>query len=221
MKIRRGFTLIELLVVIAIIAILAAILFPVFARAREKARQSSCLSNMKQFGIANLAYAQDYDGQWPNSYTIQIDGYDDGVCSNGMRAPYSTIMPYIKNAQLFHCPSVEPLPSYNYSGVTIRATYGWNWWTTIRYGVEQYRPIGSHWVIYSQNTNPPDLDVARILLMTEHKMTYHTWFPDWADYRASYPHNDGQNVLFADGHAKWQKDTVIINNYNYYGYQTD
>ncbi|MEN6304741.1 MAG: prepilin-type N-terminal cleavage/methylation domain-containing protein, partial [Armatimonadia bacterium] len=62
---RRGFTLIELLVVIAIIAILAAILFPVFAKAREKARQSSCLSNMKQMGLACLQYAQDYDEVLP------------------------------------------------------------------------------------------------------------------------------------------------------------
>ncbi len=62
---RRGFTLIELLVVIAIIAILAAILFPVFARAREKARQASCLSNLKQLGLAMLMYVQDYDGVFP------------------------------------------------------------------------------------------------------------------------------------------------------------
>ncbi len=62
---RRGFTLIELLVVIAIIAILAAILFPVFAKAREKARQSSCLSNLKQIGLATLQYVQDYDETLP------------------------------------------------------------------------------------------------------------------------------------------------------------
>ena len=65
MKNRRGFTLIELLVVIAIIAILAAILFPVFAQAREKARQTSCLSNLKQIGLAFKMYVQDYDERWP------------------------------------------------------------------------------------------------------------------------------------------------------------
>src|SRR5579862_6261554 len=65
---RYGFTLIELLVVIAIIAILASILFPVFAQAREKARQSSCASNMKQIALATIAYVQDYDGTWPLTY---------------------------------------------------------------------------------------------------------------------------------------------------------
>ncbi len=81
---RKGFTLIELLVVIAIIAILAAILFPVFARAREKARQSSCLSNLKQHGIALLSYAQDYDECHPPRFVIEIPGYDDGVSHEGV-----------------------------------------------------------------------------------------------------------------------------------------
>src|SRR5262245_63621885 len=68
-RIRSGFTLIELLVVIAIIAILAAILFPVFAKAREQARKTSCLSNMKQITMAGLMYAQDYDETWPCMHT--------------------------------------------------------------------------------------------------------------------------------------------------------
>lgn len=90
---RRGFTLIELLVVIAIIAILAAILFPVFAQAREKARQTQCLSNGKQVGLALLMYAGDYDNHlpvyvWPESYIV------------GAR-----LQPYIKNQAIFKCPS--------------------------------------------------------------------------------------------------------------------
>ncbi|HCU36465.1 MAG TPA: hypothetical protein DGT21_13750 [Armatimonadetes bacterium] len=91
----RGFTLIELLVVIAIIAILAAILFPVFARAREKARQSSCQSNLKQIGLAWHMYAQDYD-----EMHLRAHGGED-------QRPLWTdaVAPYIKNTQLFICPS--------------------------------------------------------------------------------------------------------------------
>ena len=94
-----AFTLIELLVVIAIIAILAAILFPVFAQARESARQSSCLSNMKQFGLANTMYVQDYDETMPQTYYY--------VNANGVGRLHWTMMlqPYIKNLDLFRCPS--------------------------------------------------------------------------------------------------------------------
>jgi prepilin-type N-terminal cleavage/methylation domain-containing protein len=98
---RRGFTLIELLVVIAIIAILAAILFPVFAQARAKARQASCLSNMKQIGLACLVYAADFDNlipywnlyHWPRPADGQ--GYAWDV----------QLQPYVKNTQVFVCPN--------------------------------------------------------------------------------------------------------------------
>jgi prepilin-type N-terminal cleavage/methylation domain-containing protein len=87
---RRGFTLIELLVVIAIIAILAAILFPVFGRARENARRSSCVSNLKQIGLAVIQYTQDYDEGMPRTYA---PGFRD------------VLQPYIKSKQIFICPS--------------------------------------------------------------------------------------------------------------------
>ncbi|MEI6431824.1 MAG: prepilin-type N-terminal cleavage/methylation domain-containing protein [bacterium] len=95
---RAGFTLIELLVVIAIIAILAAILFPVFAQAREKARQTSCLSNAKQYALANLMYIQDYDESFPMSSYLNVS------C---VETFYSVVMPYVKNDQVTKCPS-EP-----------------------------------------------------------------------------------------------------------------
>jgi prepilin-type N-terminal cleavage/methylation domain-containing protein/prepilin-type processing-associated H-X9-DG protein len=96
---RRGFTLIELLVVIAIIAILAAILFPVFAQAREKARQTSCLSNLKQLGLGLMMYAQDYDETYPMNLFM---GFEPGPC---VHLSQVAITPYIKNIGIYKCPS--------------------------------------------------------------------------------------------------------------------
>jgi prepilin-type N-terminal cleavage/methylation domain-containing protein/prepilin-type processing-associated H-X9-DG protein len=141
---KRGFTLIELLVVIAIIAILAAILFPVFARAREKARQSSCVSNLKQLGLAMMSYCTDYDGCYPDArvsnypnpgwwpwgagyvggagisnYAIRIY-MDDLVTPGGMAA---TLNPYVKNMQVFRCPS-DP-KGERWAPGPVRGSYYW------------------------------------------------------------------------------------------------
>ncbi len=99
---RSGFTLIELLVVIAIIAILAAILFPVFAQARESARSISCLSNMKQMGLALRMYGQDYDETYPN---IRLYINPNVGCCNEDLTWKNVIMPYVKNKGVFACPS--------------------------------------------------------------------------------------------------------------------
>lgn len=98
---KSAFTLIELLVVIAIIAILAAILFPVFAQARDKARQTSCLSNTKQMGLGITMYAQDYDETYPQAYWYA----NDLNGANGYNQWSGLIQPYVKNTALFVCPS--------------------------------------------------------------------------------------------------------------------
>jgi prepilin-type N-terminal cleavage/methylation domain-containing protein/prepilin-type processing-associated H-X9-DG protein len=98
---RRGFTLIELLVVIAIIAILASILFPVFARARENARRSSCQSNLKQIGLGALQYVQDYDENYaPNRHNVP-----NTVSVTGTIGYATMLQPYLKSRQIFKCPS--------------------------------------------------------------------------------------------------------------------
>jgi prepilin-type N-terminal cleavage/methylation domain-containing protein/prepilin-type processing-associated H-X9-DG protein len=119
---RKGFTLIELLVVIAIIAILAAILFPVFAQAREKARSASCLSNLKQLGLGMTMYAQDYDEtfpqwQWDHHYSSGSTDHN-----NGTTIWWNAIYPYVKNVQIYACPSQR----YTYD---IAGDGHWGWFT--------------------------------------------------------------------------------------------
>jgi prepilin-type N-terminal cleavage/methylation domain-containing protein/prepilin-type processing-associated H-X9-DG protein len=106
---RRGFTLIELLVVIAIIAILAAILFPVFAKAREKARQAACSSNLKQLALALMMYAGDYDEAYPGSLIAHYPGgpqqYPQDACCVERNIWFEVTQGYIKNRQIGRCPS--------------------------------------------------------------------------------------------------------------------
>src|SRR5579871_5266962 len=127
---RSGFTLIELLVVIAIIAILAAILFPVFAQAREKARSASCLSNTKQMGLGLMMYVQDYDETFPYWswwYSSDVGGCPrsdgsplDAGCNHWESFWFNAIYPYVKNGQVFACPSTNDRSTLLQNGV-------WGW----------------------------------------------------------------------------------------------
>jgi len=118
---RKGFTLIELLVVIAIISILAAILFPVFARAREQARKASCQSNLKQIGLAIAMYVQDYDETYPMAYMAYSASNPDWYGTTTASAAYwfTILQPYTKNKQLFICPTAGDIGQYS-------GGYGWN-----------------------------------------------------------------------------------------------
>ena len=135
-SVRSGFTLIELLVVIAIIAILAAILFPAFARARENARRSSCQSNLKQLGIGFQMYLQDYDSFYPVGLVQDDDtaAYGSGSstapgsgCANVGGLFYydfgqgwgGQLYPYVKNTQVFTCPDDTTLPVAGSGGTTL------------------------------------------------------------------------------------------------------
>lgn len=191
---RKGFTLIELLVVIAIIAILAAILFPVFAKAREKARQTSCLSNLKQIGLACMMYAQDYDERMVPEYVCPPGGKEQFIRWSGR------LDPYIKNSQIWTCPSDVDT---NYG--TYGMFYGWSsWMTTISGGGSCYNQGG---VPINKISNPADIGVIADTMdcyYPGNANNYWGWRP--AGYvcgRFSARHNDGANVTFADGHAKW------------------
>jgi prepilin-type N-terminal cleavage/methylation domain-containing protein len=155
----HGFTLIELLVVIAIIAILAAILFPVFSQVREKARQSSCLSNMKNIGIALMQYTQDYDERFPFYRTPcalfgRFAVRDGRYQQNGYRGAlqwYECIEPYSRNREVFRCPSARLPWQWNascypsFQGRTnFRVNYGFN------EAVHNDHPDGSRYQIWNR-----------------------------------------------------------------------
>ncbi len=195
---KRGFTLIELLVVIAIIAILAAILFPVFARAREKARQTSCLNNCKQMGLAVMQYVQDYDETYAFcsiTYATTAPRPFYGGSSTSHTWP-EMLYPYVKNVQIFRCPSVG-----NY------LSYGWNanlgyWGTDTRVGD-----------IY-QGVNLAKIErPAETLVIADSDWTGVSDYPSsnamtlWKSFHVSRfipaRHNGGANIVFCDGHAKW------------------
>lgn len=190
---RRGFTLIELLVVIAIIAILAAILFPVFAKAREKARQSSCLSNCKQWGIAVMAYAQDYD-EIINPAYIAYAGAQ----------PYALwpalLQPYIKSTQLQRCPSAGD-PAYT-------GSYGVG---GVDFGINTTLCANNAGVAMGTIAYPAETLVLADGDWTRSTTDYsgsNSWSLQYSYHQSRFipaRHNDGANMVFADGHAKWHK----------------
>ena len=106
----HGFTLIELLVVIAIIAILAAILLPVFAAARERARQTTCASNLKQLGLAIMQYTQDYDESPPNGTSYTSTAYNSVCANHALQGWAGQIYPYVKSSRVYTCPDDPSSP---------------------------------------------------------------------------------------------------------------
>ncbi len=186
----KGFTLIELLVVIAIVAILAAILFPVFAKAREKAKQTKCINNLKQCGMAISMYAQDYEG------VVYYLGKEDGGWGT-----YLFNTGYIKSRDICVCPSYPP---YRYTDKY--SLYGINhmYFTLSKYG---YRFDSSYYYVDLHKIDKP----AQMILLADsiqqvagrRKQQIYTFgfTYDWLEGRIHLRHNGLANLAFADGHV--------------------
>ncbi|MCS6775676.1 MAG: DUF1559 domain-containing protein [Chloroherpetonaceae bacterium] len=202
----RAFTLIELLVVIAIIAILAAILFPVFAQAREKARQTVCLSNMKQLGTAVHMYAQDYDE------TLPLDGHTTHRASWVF-----ALEPYLRNRQVYRCPSDRstnwfPLPP----GVVGRArhtSYGTNMWMAPKPADDPTSETTGYTTLASIRAPARTIYCAEMLENLTEDHFHPPWWRENPDFTFEPPgtglahrrHQGGANYFFCDGHAKWYR----------------
>ena len=200
---KRGFTLIELLVVIAIIAILAAILFPVFARARENARKSNCQSNLKQIGLATMQYAQDYDETYHLAWTLNPT----------TRYP-RLLQPYMKNLDVFVCPS-DPDVWVPETGLRISYICNYN----LHPSGDANKSVSmaavnrpSETISLAENADgatanrAPDCEYQWGCFGGAVSSGYNRWARV-----GRTRHSEGANYVFADGHVKWMKPDAAAN----------
>jgi prepilin-type N-terminal cleavage/methylation domain-containing protein/prepilin-type processing-associated H-X9-DG protein len=220
-----GFTLIELLVVIAIISILAAILFPVFARARENARRSACMSNLKQIGLGVMMYVQDYDETYPASSQKNSD--------TGAFVYWPELLePYTKSTQIFLCPSNASVSS---GAPTYAGQYGANWLVLAYYNNAPVKmaavaapsatylamDYGNYYI--SANTPPASTSgffylpgIGSLKGLTSSACPTSSTPASYDKVRndcMNGRHFGGVNMTFADGHVKWLKTEVVYDEY--------
>lgn len=212
----KGFTLIELLVVIAIISILAAILFPVFARARENARRASCLNNLKQFGIGTMMYVQDYDETYP-PFATAVAWQDYSFTP----VP-GLIYPYVKSYQVFNCPSSSS------TGSILNGHYGINYLlfgggttklSSVSSAATTYMNMDAgNFYFYPAAAISATADWAYIPGIGEGGGDCSALDSASASIRGfvkqdcqSGRHFGGISTSFADGHVKWLKTSILVN----------
>ncbi len=195
----KGFTLIELLVVISIIALLAAILFPVFGRVRENARRSSCQTRLKQIALATLQYVDDNDNRYPGQYWSYVPG--------GQVRWMERIDPYLKSKALMFCPSETVLTDFTYVSIP-NTSYCYNNYylgdngnASTSGGVllsEILDPVNT--VMFSERTNAPLSSTTRYICRVG----------VGSSNAPTDPHFEGANAAFVDGHVKWFKEPGVL-----------
>ena len=215
--VKTGFTLIELLVVIAIIALLAAILFPVFARARENARKSSCMNSMKQIGVGLMQYVQDFDETYvyQSADALVASGSTTAAIGNPAGRTFADFLhPYIKNEQVWKCASSSrvgsspPRISYHMNGC-MNGTALADLQAVSKIGM--FRDPGTSTSWSQCYLRPVPVSYQHTAPFTANNCngvaagTATGWRTDVSG--ANGPHFDGYNVCFADGHAKWLAKT--------------
>jgi len=214
--------LIELLVVIAIIAILAAILFPVFAQAREKARQASCMSNQKQIATAVLMYAQDYDETFAPSAYLVLPGIVWSV--------YDLMTPYLKNVDILKCPSYTPGVDWPSRLALLRVRAAGTFQFT---GYIPNLGLFGDVLCGVKPAVTPVTSMASLSRPTDTIMFFDGYmkrgFLDYNNFLAWARHSEGVVVNYADGHTKWHRWNGIPNGgttpagaraRTYYGWRT-
>jgi prepilin-type N-terminal cleavage/methylation domain-containing protein len=208
----RGFTLIELLVVIAIIAILAAILFPVFARAREQARKTTCMSNMKQITLSMMQYTQDYDERYPanrpncshgDNGTFPYWNQDgiNGIDDFHMQAQWfaELVQPYVKSRQIFRCPSA---PAGNFK----------DWFSNgaspALLRARGFTGIDYEWKLAYALASRCGQGLAQYHMPATQVMIFENWMtgaPHDGEVTSAIDKRASHVIGFNDGHAKWMK----------------
>ncbi len=209
----RGFTLIELLVVIAIIAILAAILFPVFSRAKAKAQQTVCLSNMKQQLLGMLMYVQDNDEVWPLLATH--GAAPDGEPCSQYWYPIA-VSPYLRNEVIWACPT-QSAPALNKGLANDPGQVPTDWW----YWYPMHQMVNSYVLGGFAGGPTADCEIecpsTTLVALDFHAEDVERPF-GWGGHSneawepqilATRIHNEGSNITWADGHVKWIKSTAL------------